>query len=106
MNGLIRAVEEAIRLDQIEGRPGHARLIERLIAPKDALLTMPKVKLSLEQENQIKNGQPIPIEQLLEPTDAAPGAHVALIGNNQRLRAVAQIIEGQAKPARVFNWPD
>jgi tRNA pseudouridine55 synthase len=97
------SVEDALLLDHVDAAASGGSLGSRVIGLKDAFKTMPKAELSLQAQQYICNGRALPIEEVSAPADIAADQHLALIGADGALCAIAKIADNQIRPVRVFK---
>jgi tRNA pseudouridine55 synthase len=97
------SVENALALDAVETVSKEGRLSEYLMSLADAIPSVPKLQLTEEDEKRIRFGQAVPCTLIPQAESDSQHGYVGLLGVDNRLCAIAQVMEGQLQPKKVFT---
>ncbi|MCP4677111.1 MAG: tRNA pseudouridine(55) synthase TruB [Deltaproteobacteria bacterium] len=89
-------LEDALSMTELESTSKQNEIKKNLISPADSLPTLPRITLSQEDEERIRQGQSV------SSTDSTQDGHVSLLSPEGHLCAVARLTQGRLQPVRVF----
>jgi tRNA pseudouridine55 synthase len=97
------SVEHALALDTVETVSKEGRLSECLVSLADAIPSVPKVQLTEEGEKRIRYGQSVSFTRMPQTDGDSQHGYVGLLGVDNKLCAIAQVMEGRLQPRKVFT---
>ncbi len=96
------SVSNALALDGIETLSKEGQLSEHIIPLADAIPFVPKLQLTEDDEKKIRCGQTVPCTRIPQDDSGSQHGYVGLLGADNRLCAIAQVMDGRIQPKKVF----